>query len=217
MSRLDVLLKDFYQSESLSQQQLEIIKKISINNNLESTKESESSSYYQKQRQYKKQQHKKQRQHKQSSWLQQCAIAVVAFFILSVVTAYYFNVEHKKHLLIHEIALNHHKPFKADVIDSNFMTVSHSLNKVDFDITIPKDIQNQFTLVGARYCTISQQLAIHLQLLDKETAQKSSLFITPSAKNFRHIENDTEFKNQKDAHYWSHDYLFYALLKGDII
>jgi len=208
MSKLDLLLKDFYQGESLPQQQLDAIKQSSMHNqDVDITKKSTQTgndltpSFHQ--------------QRKRFSGLQQCAAALVITLSLLSVTTYYLNTKHQKHQLLDEIALNHHKQFKADVINSNFITIGNELSGANFNIDIPEHIQDQYHLLGARYCSIAKQLAVHLKLLDKRTAKTSSLFITPTTAQFKNIQNDTDLTKQHHAHFWSHNSLFYALLSED--
>lgn len=211
MSKLDLLLKDFYQGQSLSQKQIDAIKQSSKSN--KSSDASKNNTRISDDLASKSHQH----QHQHINWLQQCAIAIVLTLSLLSLTNHYLNTKHQKHQVLDEIALNHHEPFKADVTNSNFVTVGNKLNGANFDVVIPEHIQKQFNLVGARYCSIAKQLAIHLKLSDKNTAKTSSLFITPTTTKFRNIENNTELAKRHKAHYWSHKSLFYALLNEEVL
>ena len=210
MSKLDLLLKDFYQGKSLPQEQLDAIKQAPIENTNQDVPKKHSRRSDDSTPEF-------HQQHQRFSWLQQSAIAIALMLSLLGMTNHYLSTKHQKHQVIDEIVLNHHKPFQADVTNSNFTTVGKKLSGANFDVNVPEHIQKQFHLLGARYCSIANQLAIHLKLLDKHTDKESSLFITPTATKFKNIENDTELAKQHEAHYWSHKSLFYALLSEDTL
>ena len=225
MSKLDLLLQDYYRGQSLPRQKAADIKQAAQSLQPEKSLQLEKSLQPAESLQPTESLQLENRTYRQSpfngkSFWRQGLAALLLVTVLSGVTYYHFNSHDTQYNIANEIALNHHKPFKADVLNSSFTNLSGSLSGANFSVSVPLHIRQQFDLLGARYCSISKQLAVHLQLIDKQTAQRSSLFITPSNKLFRQLPNNvvlTAHDNAHHARYWSSDDLFYALLSNDVL
>lgn len=202
MSKLDLLLKDFYQGESLCQQKMDEILQ-STTNIVSATDQDQQA----KPAQYTPTT-SSARTVLNRQWV---AFALVGLLTLGAAT-YHLDANYHRQRVLAEITLNHDKPFNANISDINFTDLKGALDGASFDVNIPDSIRSQFTLAGARYCSIANQLAVHLQLVDKETAETSSLFITPQSRKMRLLESEPASENTV---YWSNQSLFYALLSND--
>jgi len=225
MNKLDILLQDYYRGRALPQERIDAIKwseelsrdEISV---ARATVESASETAFVSKPSRNQQGQCSEVSGKTRLKIHLLRYAIAASLLLALfgsLISYHLSGLHKPFHIANEIALNHYKPFKADVEGSNFTRLSESLDEVEFTIAVPPRILQKFNLLGARYCSISNQPAIHFQLVDKYTTEKSSLFMTTASKTLRQFQDDaviTEHDSDHRAHYWSNDNLFYALLSN---
>ncbi len=211
MSMMDLLLKDFYQEQSLSSEKLESIKGSMLDESknkdtihqteVTNSRVASPSSY----------------QHNSRQNMRKGLFTLAFILVMLIPLALVINTGKQKHRLINEIVLNHQKPFIADVVGSDFVKIQNDLSAVNFDINVPVHIRGKYQLLGARYCSLANQLAIQLQLLDKKTQKKSSLFITPLSEEVRPFSSNVNNGVNYASHYWSNQSLFYALLSENTL
>ncbi len=83
-------------------------------------------------------------------------------------------------LTIREAAMNHTSKFQLDVETSELELLTAKMEKLDFQITLPAQLESRLALIGGRYCTINGQLAAHLKFEDRKLGSELSLFMTPA-------------------------------------
>lgn len=76
-----------------------------------------------------------------------------------------------------EIAYNHAKGMRPEVLSKEYEEVSHFLGKLDFALIVPKRFsKDSWELIGGRYCSIAGKIAAQLRLRHRTTGQIYTLY-----------------------------------------
>lgn len=155
MKEIDNKIKAYYESKSLSKEQ---IKKIVSKENV-----SQNSQW--------------------KSFLKMAAIFCVCLFCFFL----YQNNFSKHNKLMKkyakEVAFNHQKSLKSDILSGNTDVLNKKMNKLDFEIHMPSNLENKYKLLGGRYCSIDQRIAAQLRLKDKASNNVATLYVLDKLKN----------------------------------
>ena len=144
------------------------------------------------------------------SRLSVAAMIILTFFVATLATVYVL----KPHsLMINEIALNHQHEFEPDVMSSDITTISQRMKRLPFTVNIPGRIPDNYQLIGARYCSIEGQLAVHIKLLNQDNNQRASLFITPLNDSLNKRDSLSMPEEDMTISYWPEQSAFYVFVE----
>lgn len=122
------------------------------------------------------------------------------------------GVSERTRSTMREVALNHATQFSVEFAGVNDID---ELNKrmllLPFSVSIPEKLVNKVDVLGARYCTISGSLAVHLKLFDQQSRRTVSLFMTPVLDDLLAIDNEGTSVEGVEVRLWQEKELFYAL------
>ncbi len=107
--------------------------------------------------------------------------AGVAAVLLIVFAGLYwqFNQATITQGVLAEIAMNHHKRLDVEVASDQYQVVQEKLDRLDFSIFPDRrDLIENYTLVGGRYCSIHGGLAAQLKVRDKISGELLTLYVT---------------------------------------
>lgn len=139
------------------------------------------------------------------------AAAAVLVLSLSVGIHEYGTSSERTARTLNEAAMNHSTRFKLEFESENIAEIDQSMSQLQFSLALPSEFGEQFSVVGARYCTINGELAAHVKLLDKTTDKQVSLFMTRSVENLQNIKDTRERIDGVNVKLWNESGLFYAL------
>lgn len=107
-----------------------------------------------------------------------------------------------------EVALNHEKALSSDIESSSIIELNQQMTKLDFSMILPEKISSEYTLKGARYCSINFHIAAQLKIEDP-SGSISTLYLFKKTEDFpidqKIILQDTEVT------LWDTGKLVYAL------
>lgn len=111
-----------------------------------------------------------------------------------------------------EIAMNHHKRLNVEVASDQYQVVQEKLDRLDFSIFPDrKDLIDNYTLIGGRYCSIHGGLAAQLKVRDKVSGELLTLYVT---KLTDELEGITPLNTELDGvqiRLWKENGRFFAL------
>ena len=145
MKELEQQIKEFYNSESLSIEQLELIKRQSENKN--------------------------NRLISYPSLLKYAAILVAAAAGVVLYSVFFIPIQQQNSIVnsfAEEIAFNHQKQLSSEYVTSSILELDTKMDKLDFVLSLPLIITNDFDLKGGRYCSVDKRIAAQLKLENNE-------------------------------------------------
>lgn len=141
------------------------------------------------------------------SW---CA-AVLILVTVTLGTHQYGASSERTLRTLNEAAMNHSTrlqlEFEADTIDN----IDQQMTQLQFTVALPSEFDEQYAVLGARYCTINGELAAHVKFMNKETKKQMSLFMTRSAKGLQNVDDTTKQIDGVNVKLWRETGLFYAV------
>ena len=88
-----------------------------------------------------------------------------------------------------EVAFNHNKHQPITVETNDIKVLRRALDKLNFVLDLPAEIYNTFVLKGGRYCSIDNRIAAQLKLQD-QNGQIATCYIFKKEEHFK-IEDNT--------------------------
>jgi len=155
MKEIDKKIKTYYESKSLSKDQLDrIVGKKNVNQN----------------KQWK-------------SILKMAAVFCVCIFCFFLYQNNFskHNLLMKKYAK--EVAFNHQKSLKSDILSGNAIELNKKMHKLNFEIHMPTELEDKYKLLGGRYCSIDERMAAQLRLKEKTSNEVSTLYVLDKLKN----------------------------------
>lgn len=138
MKEFEQQIKEFYNSKSLSTEQLESIIHQSEN-----------------------------KKNRLISILHLLKYAAIFFVFAGTVYVLYFLPKQQQVSVINsyakEIAFNHQKQLVSEIKTSSISELNNKMDKLDFEILLPLKITNNLKLKGGRYCSIDDRIAAQLK------------------------------------------------------
>lgn len=107
--------------------------------------------------------------------------AAAALLLLCLTAALLMNRTISQHHLLkkyaEEVAFNHLKDLKSDIITADVAELNQKMSKLNFDIHLPEAVLNNYNLLGGRYCSLDKRIAAQLKLENKEVGDVATLYI----------------------------------------
>lgn len=76
-----------------------------------------------------------------------------------------------------EVAFNHLKNLESDILTPKIEDLNKKMDKLNFEIHLPTELNKKYALMGGRYCSIDQRLAAQLKLKEKNTDTVVTLYV----------------------------------------
>ena len=120
-----------------------------------------------------------------------------------------------------EASTNHVTKLQFEFQSESMAQLDDKMDKLPFALRLPESGMPELAsmdvikIEGARYCTISGNLAAHLKVVHSETRQQFSLFVTPDIGKIRSIADRPARINGVDVRLWREKGMFYALASTD--
>ena len=141
------------------------------------------------------------------SWV---AAALLLLTISFRIHGYGTNSERTSRTL-QEAAMNHSTRLELEFKSNSIVEIDQHMSQLPFNVQLPSEFKEQYSVLGARYCTINGELAAHVKFINPETEQQVSLFMTRSVDDLRAIKDTSEQVDGVSVSLWNESGLFYAM------
>jgi len=143
------------------------------------------------------------------------AASIVGVFFLGFLV-YQNNTLTIKEQLIEEIAYNHKKNLNPEIISSSFKQVRQYFSKLDFVPVNSKTLPTaEWELIGGRYCSLQNELAVQLRLRDKKSDNVYTWYQLSNKNNLIHISETYDvFKDGMRVQIWEENGIIHGLAGG---
>jgi hypothetical protein len=191
--RLKEIVKEYYEKHNLSTTQL--IHMQNIQKNLYS--------------QYKR------RRRPHTHW----AIAVCAVVLLFGSFIFFNTTSQRTYIaeLISEIAYNHNKNLEMEIKSNSLKEIASYLSRLDFPLIHPARLpQDNWEMIGGRYCSLKGQFAAQLKLRNKVSQKNYTLYQIEMPHGIKNIDDNSEhFAKGVKVNLWLERGLILALAGDD--
>ncbi len=134
--------------------------------------------------------------------------------MVMVVQFFYHQQSHQSNLtalVLEEIAMNHNKKLDAEYVEARPEMLRAAMQRLDFPLNLPADIQRDFQLVGGRYCSIQGGLAAQLKVRNRTSGAISTLYVTALTEKLARIQEQHVLQGSVDIHLWQQQGRFFGL------
>jgi len=140
---------------------------------------------------------------------------VASLFVVVMVAQFlYHQQSHQNNLtalVLEEIAMNHNKKLDAEYRETQPEVLRMAMQRLDFPLSLPEDIQRDFQLLGGRYCSIQGGLAAQLKVRNRATGAVSTLYVTELTEKLARIEEQQVLQGSVDIQLWQQQGRFFGL------
>ena len=153
-----------------------------------------------------------------NAFQQRTPVLSMAAFLMCTITLlvhHHATLNERKRQTINDVALNHITPLQPEIKTSSIEDIDKYMSQLRFEVTLPDSLKNRVNVIGARYCTLNGDLAIHINVVDKQTEQIGSVFITRSLDRLASLNSANDQVNGIHVTFWSESGLFYAVASRD--
>jgi len=113
---------------------------------------------------------------------------------------------------VKEVAMNHTNRFELDYESDSVAALDESMALLPFELSLPKHFSEQYRVEGARYCSLSGQVAAHVKLIHRSTHKPFSVFMTRAADELDVIDDSSAAVDGLNVNIWRESGLLYALV-----
>jgi len=113
--------------------------------------------------------------------------------------------------VLEEIAMNHNKKLDAEYVETRPEILRAVMQRLDFPLDLPTDIQRDFQLIGGRYCSIQGGLAAQLKVRNRTSGAVSTLYVTALTEKLARIKEQQVLQGSVDIHLWQQQGRFFGL------
>ena len=147
----------------------------------------------------------------QSNWLR---AAVVVGFLVAVSVLVHNNGIHSERtdLALKEVAMNHSTRLELEFENTSIEKIDDQMVLLPFDVSLPDTVLTHYKVKGARYCSLSGQLAVHVELNHPVSMKTVSVFMTRAADELDAIDNSDESVDGMNVKIWRESGLLYAMV-----
>jgi len=114
-------------------------------------------------------------------------------------------------LVLEEIAMNHNKKLDTEYVETRPEMLRIAMQRLDFPLDLPADIQRNFQLIGGRYCSIQGGLAAQLKVRNRTSGALSTLYVTELTEKLARIKEQQVLQGSVDIHLWQQQGRFFGL------
>jgi anti-sigma factor RsiW len=143
-------------------------------------------------------------------------LAWAASLLVVVMAGQFFYHQHSFQgdlttLVLEEIAMNHNKRLNAEYVETRPDVLRTAMQRLDFSLELPEDIQRDFQLIGGRYCSIQGGLAAQLKVRSNRSGEVSTLYVTALTDKLQRIKEQRVAQGDVDIHLWQQQGRFFGL------
>lgn len=189
MGEIDKQLKDYYSQQNLSSDRVEDI--------LASVKDIEVAIPWWRKRQ---------------SMLTIAAVVILTIFLSFFMGSHLGQRNEISYIIAQEVAKNHEKLLRPEVITSKYEEVQGYLTRMDVSIKPGKEFLQKFELIGGRYCSVQGELATQLKVRDLQSGRISSLYVC-SDRKVQDVKPVTHQIKEHDVEIWRETGRLFALVE----
>ncbi len=140
--------------------------------------------------------------------------AVVCSLMAALLLQHVVLGERTGHAL-REAAMNHATELNLEFTSDSLAELNQDMRLLPFDLALPSRLHDRYRLLGARYCSISGHLAVHLKLFDTTAQRTVSLFATELLDALKPIGQQQGAVDGITVDLWQERDLFFALAAGE--
>jgi len=136
------------------------------------------------------------------------------FVVVMMAQFFYHQQSHQSNLttlVLEEIAMNHNKKLDAEYVETRPEALRTAMQRLDFSLDLPADIQRNFQLIGGRYCSIQGGLAAQLKIRNRVNGAVSTLYVTTLTEKLARIKEQHVLQGRVDIHLWQQQGRFFGL------
>lgn len=137
--------------------------------------------------------------------------AALLLVTISVGIHEYGTHSERTYRTLNEAAMNHSTRLQLEFEGSTIVEIDQNMSQLPFKVQLPAEFNRQYSVLGARYCTINGELAVHVKFIDRETDQQISLFMARSVDDLQEINATSEQVDGVNVSLWNESGLFYAM------
>lgn len=150
-------------------------------------------------------------QHSAKSNLFRGAFGLAALLVVAVLAHNGGVSAERTSLTLKEVAMNHTTRLDLEFESSSIDTIDEQMVLLPFDVSLPEAVSASYKVEGARYCSLSGQLAVHVKLSHPVSMRKLSVFMARAADELEAIDNSEKNIDGVDVKIWRESGLLYAM------
>jgi len=112
---------------------------------------------------------------------------------------------------LNEAAMNHSTRLQLEFEANTIAGIDEQMLQLPFKVKLPAEFNEQYSVLGARYCTINGELAAHVKFLDRQSDKQISLFMARSVDDLQEINATDEQVDGVNVALWNEQGIFYAM------
>jgi hypothetical protein len=147
------------------------------------------------------------------------AIAAGAVVLLLWAFIFFNTTGHRKYMaeLINEIAYNHNRNLEMEIKSNSLKEIASYLSQLDFSLIYPERLsQDNWEMIGGRYCTLKGQFAAQLKIRNKVDQKNYTLYQIEKPHDIKNIADLSEhFAKGVKVNLWGERGLIIALAGDD--
>lgn len=139
-------------------------------------------------------------------------VSVAALLLFSSLGVHHLtSLSERTERTIREAAMNHGTRLAMDYASSDVASLDDAMALLPFEIRRPGRLDDSWTLLGGRYCSLAGHLAVHLTLVDASGDNTRSLFVTRAADDLDSLDGERQRINGVEVQLFGERGLFYAM------
>lgn len=148
-------------------------------------------------------------------WFERRLAWVASLFVVAMLGQFlYYQQSHQESLttlVLEEIAMNHNKNLNTEYIESRPSQLRVAMQRLDFSLDLPAGLQQEFQLIGGRYCSIQGGLAAQLKVRSIINDKVATLYVTPLTEKLKQVEQQSATLGDVDIRLWQQQGRFFGL------
>jgi len=147
----------------------------------------------------------------QSNWLRAAMLGLLLVAVSVIVHNGGVHAERTDRAL-KEVAMNHSTRLDLEFKNPSIEAIDDQMVLLPFDVSLPESVSAHYKVRGARYCSLSGQLAVHVELSHPTTEKTLSVFMTRAADELDAIDSRDKIVDGVDVKIWRESGLLYAMV-----
>lgn len=144
-------------------------------------------------------------------WHQMQWVAGFLLLVVSSVFMYSTATHHERtERTLREVAMNHATRLDLEFYDSSVASIDQQMVQLPFTLALPRGMDDNYELLGSRYCSLAGNLAAHVKLKNKITGKSASLFVTSLSDELKPVDAAQADLDGLDVELFQEGGLFYA-------
>ncbi len=111
-----------------------------------------------------------------------------------------------------EIAIKHQKQIPSVFLSNSITAINSKMNKLDFNLILPKKNISELELIGAKYCSVDNRIAAKLELKNR-TNEIVTCYVFKKIEKFK-FDNQIN-SNSSKVTFWDNNDVIFALAQNE--